>query len=108
MGFGGSGGGGSSTIAGSSDAALNNPVNNDVLAYNSTTQKWSNSQISGGPTGIDGLPAGTTLTVAYTAGSWPNRPTARTDILVQWIDVTGAAPVPPTALVGDLVIRDVS
>mgnify|MGYP004496626641 CR=1 FL=1 len=42
MGF-GSGGSGGGTIAGSNDVALNNPLNQEVLAYNSSTSKWSNA-----------------------------------------------------------------
>lgn len=30
------------------------------------------------------LPAGTTLTILKTSGTWPARPTSRTDIVVQW------------------------
>jgi hypothetical protein len=42
MGF-GSGGGGSGGIAGSNDVALNNPVNTEVLSYDSSTSKWKNA-----------------------------------------------------------------
>ncbi len=42
MGFGGSGGG-SGSVAGSSDVALNNPVNNNVLTYDSSSSKWKNA-----------------------------------------------------------------
>lgn len=41
MGFGGSGGG-SGSIAGSSDVALNNPQDSQVLTYSSSTAKWTN------------------------------------------------------------------
>lgn len=47
MSFGG-GGGGSGSIAGSSDAALSSPQDNQVLSYNSTTSKWVNRTISSG------------------------------------------------------------
>ena len=47
MGFGGSGGG-STTIAGASDAALNNPASNDVLTYDAVTSKWKNAIPTGG------------------------------------------------------------
>jgi hypothetical protein len=33
---------------------------------------------------VENLPAGTTLTVLKNAGTWPARPTARADIIVQW------------------------
>jgi hypothetical protein len=42
MGF-GSGGSGGGSIAGSNDVALNNPGNQEVLAYNTSTSKWSNA-----------------------------------------------------------------
>ncbi len=42
MGFGGSGGG-SSGISTSNDVALNNPANNNVLAFDTSTSKWKNS-----------------------------------------------------------------
>lgn len=108
MGFGGSGGGGS--VAGSSDVALNGPLNNDVLTYDSASSKWKNavSVGGGGAVSVQNLPAGTTLSLLFAGGVWPARPTSRTDILVQWIDSTGSASVPEGALVGDLVIRDVS
>lgn len=62
MGFGGSGGGGS--IAGSSDAALNNPINNHVLTYDSSVSKWKNAAVSSSanPTRVD---------VLYTSGAYP-------------------------------------
>jgi hypothetical protein len=41
---------------------------------------------------IDNLPAGTTLTVLKSGGVWPDRPTARSDIIVQW---KGPDPSPP-------------
>ncbi len=45
MGFGGNSGGGGS-IAGSSDAAMNNPADNDVLKFDSATSKWKNGPLS--------------------------------------------------------------
>lgn len=43
MGFGGSGGGGSSSIGGSTDAALSNPADEQVLVYDGTIGKWKNA-----------------------------------------------------------------
>lgn len=43
-------------------------------------------------TGIDALPAGTTITVSKSGSTWPARPTTRTDIVVAW---KGADPSPP-------------
>lgn len=84
MGFGGSGGGGGS-IASSSDVALNSPTNAQALTYDSATAKWKNATVSGGssPT-VETIPAGSTLTVQKSGGIWPARPTARTDVVVQW------------------------
>ena len=46
-----SGGGGSSSLAGLSDVTLSSPSNNQVLKYNSTSQKWENQNESGGGSG---------------------------------------------------------
>ncbi len=48
MGFGPGGGGGSSSIGGSTDVALSNPANNEVLTYDAGVGKWKNAVISGG------------------------------------------------------------
>lgn len=42
MGF-NSGGGGSSAISGATDVALSNPLNGQVLSYDSTSTKWRNT-----------------------------------------------------------------
>lgn len=47
MSFGG-GGGGSSSISSSTDVALSNPANGQVLGYNTTLGKWQNQTISSG------------------------------------------------------------
>lgn len=47
MGFGGSGSGGGS-IAGSTDVALNNPADTQVLTYDVSTSKWKNAQAQAG------------------------------------------------------------
>ena len=46
-------------------------------------------------TGIAGLPAGSVVRAYWTGSAWPARPTARTDISVEWVGGTDAAP--PTA-----------
>ena len=96
MSFNPGGGGGSSSIAGSTDVALSSVQNDQVLAYDNTSSKWQNKVGGGAPT-LANLPAGSTISVVYDSG-WPARPTARTDIIVQWIDFTTTAPVPPGAL----------
>lgn len=84
MGYGGSGGG-SSSIAGSSDVALSSPSDSQVLTYDSGTAKWTNADAQGGSVpSYANLPAGSTITVAKSGGSWPARPTSRNDIVVQW------------------------
>ena len=47
-----SGNGGSSTLAGLSDVSVATPSNGQVLKYNSTSNKWENSDESGGVSGI--------------------------------------------------------
>lgn len=84
MSFGGSGGSGSSSVAASTDVLLSNPANGQVLAYDGTSAKWTNQTQSGGSPTYDNLPAGTTLTVTKSGTTWPSRPTARGDIVVQW------------------------
>ena len=56
-----------------------------VLAKSSNANyatEWV-AQSGGAPTYAN-LPAGTTITVAKSGGTWPARPTARNDIIVQW------------------------
>ena len=58
MGF-GSGGSSTSSIAGASDATLNNPTNNEVLTYDGSTSMWKNAESGGSITwsNIQGKPA---------------------------------------------------
>ena len=63
MGFGGSGGGNGS-IAASTDVALSNPINNEVLTYDTTTSKWKNA--AQGVAGDGGVVASTSVTGNYT------------------------------------------
>lgn len=58
------GGGGSSSLAGLSDVTLSSPSNNQVLKYNSTSQKWENQNESGGGSGGHTIydPNGTAMT----------------------------------------------
>lgn len=46
MGFGG-GNSGNVSISGASDVALNNPSNNQVLSYDTTSLKWKNASVTG-------------------------------------------------------------
>lgn len=59
--------------------------------------------------GLDGLPAGSIVTVYWTGSAWQYagssitaRPTSRTDITVDFIDPVGGATPPAWANVGDL------
>lgn len=55
------------------------------------SKAFSASQITSGTFPISLMPAGTTLTVRKSGGTWPARPTSRTDITVIWV---GADPSP--------------
>ncbi len=70
-------------------AITNSPSTNQVLTWNGTAMAWTTA--SAGAVTIADLPAGSTITVAKSGGTWPARPTARTDIIVQW---KGADPSP--------------
>ncbi len=95
MGFGGAGGGNAS-IAGASDAAISNPTNQQVLTYDSNTQKWSNaSSGSQGGGNQDAL-----VYVGWSGTAWPSRPSVNH---VQWVGGTSATQ--PPALPGDLWTR---
>ena len=62
MGF-GSGGSSTSSIAGASDATLNNPASNEVLGYDSITSMWTNmTPASGSVTSVAGKTGIVTLT----------------------------------------------
>lgn len=75
---GGSGGGGSTittTLAGLSDVAIPSPVNNQLLAYNSTAAKWTNQStitatlIGNASTATSASYATFALTASYISGS---------------------------------------
>ncbi len=85
------GGGGGGSLSGDSDVALSSPANNQVLTYNSGTAKWTNAASQGGSPTYANAPAGSTFTVLKSGGTWPARPTSRTDVVVQW---KGADPSP--------------
>lgn len=51
----GGGGGGSSTLAGLTDVTITTPSNNQVLKYNSSTNKWENGSGSGTTTSLSDL-----------------------------------------------------
>lgn len=72
------------SISGADDTFLASPSNNQVLTYDSGTAKWVNAASQGGTPTYANLPAGSTITVAKSGGTWPARPTSRSDIVVQW------------------------
>lgn len=85
MGFNpGGGSGGATNVSGLTDVSLNNPANTQVLSYDSAIAKWKNAASSGSSPTLANLPSGVTITVMKSSGSWPARPTSRTDIIVQW------------------------
>lgn len=94
MGFGGSGSG-SGSIAGSSDAALSNPQESQVLAYNATTSKWTNSASAGG---------GFVRYVYYNGIAWPARPNGVETVV--WVGSTSAAPPIEAVETFDMWIHD--
>lgn len=46
------------------------------------------------------IPAGSVLAVYWTGTAWPSRPTARTDVTVDWTDHTGTSTTPAAAIAG--------
>ena len=98
MGF-GSSSGGSSSIATSSDVALSSPVDNNVLAYDSSTSKWKNAVVSGG----GGSSTYALGRVRYNSG-WPStRPTGYA--FIDWIKSAPGDPDPASAIMvqGDTI-----
>ena len=69
-------------------AASNAPASGQLLGWDGTNLTWASA---GSTPTYANLPAGTTLTVVKSGGTWPARPTSRTDIVVQW---KGADPSP--------------
>ncbi len=83
------GGGGSGSIGGSSDVALSNPANNDVLAYDISTSKWKNAPVHGG-----GNTSTTTVTTDTTAQAGQ---TLLVDTASSDVTITLPAPQPQQA-----------
>lgn len=48
------------------------------------TKSYVDTAVGGVTVNYSNLPAWTTLTITKTSGTWPARPTARNDIIVQW------------------------
>lgn len=67
------------------------PTNAQVLTYNLSTGLWAPAAPIPILSDMSNAPAGYMHTVVKTGGTWPARPTARTDIIVRW---KGADPGP--------------
>ena len=94
MGFGGSAGGGGS-LSGSSDVAMSNVLNDQVLKYDSAAAKWKNGTSSSGAT---------LGTIEYNGSSWPTRPAASTAQIFMSTKYPTAAE-PSDMVIGDIWIR---
>lgn len=79
------GGGGSSSIGGSTDVALSNAADGQVLRYNGTQAKWNNA--------VAGKSSVLRVTYNTSTSSWGTRPNAD---YVEWV-----GPVDPGVLAQD-------
>ena len=84
-------------------------VNGHALSSNVTLSASDvDARSSSWTPSVSDIPAGSTLSVVFN-GSWPARPTNRTDVVVQWLDFTGTAGAPSAGLENvDIVIQDSS
>lgn len=74
-------------VSAAAQTALNAKVNTSAIgAANGIASLDGTTKLP-----ISQLPAGATISVLKSGGSWPVRPTARTDIIVRW---KGASPGP--------------
>jgi len=64
-------------------AVSNSPASDQVLSWDGSALTWVTPAAGGAPTYAN-IPAGSTITVAKSAGTWPARPTSRNDVVVQW------------------------
>lgn len=96
MGFGGSGGSGNSSISGSSDVALSNPANQEVLAFDTASSKWKN---------VTGL-ANTQVIVRWNSSTnqWAARPASAPFgvLFLSTNDANATAPTDINLLSGDI------
>ena len=95
MGFGGSSGG-SGSLSGSSDVALSNPVNQEVLAYDAASSKWKNAAGA----------AGAQVVVRWnsTTNQWSARPSSAAFgvLFLSTNDVNATPPTDINLLSGDI------
>lgn len=96
----GAGGGGGSSISSSSDTALSNPTKNDVLTFNDTTAKWTNTPLAHK---LDTSHLTTMEGIAIYSGQtgWPARPTGFAR--VRWV---GGVSRPSAMIAGDVWEHD--
>ncbi len=105
MGFGGSGGG-SASIAGSSDVALNNPANNNVLTYDTSSSKWKNAASAA----VVPQDWGILPTLYWSGTAWPTRtvPSGYSGPIIWDSAADDSATVPSGSIAGDRWLRRVS
>jgi hypothetical protein len=104
MGFGGSGGGGGGSVGNSTDVALNNPANNQVLSYDSAISKWKNGVVPANAADTVNLTGTQTVTGTKTFSAAPVVPDASfaiakianlqaqlntAPVVVKWVNGTG-------------------
>ena len=107
----GSGGGGSTTLAGLTDVNISSPSNNDVLKYNSTSQKWENGPDSGATyTEVTGtlISGSTSITLQDASITTSSTIDVYTSDGTEWNDITlatGSVTLTFDAQSGDLGVK---
>ena len=105
MSFSGSGGSGSS-VSGSSDVALSNPLNSQVLTYNTSVAKWTNATPSAG---VNPWDYGVYPRVIWNGTSWPTRssslPSGYSGAVEYWSAADSSATSPSDRVTGDIWTR---
>ena len=77
-----------------SPALTGTPTAPTAAAGTNTTQVATTAFVlaNGGSPTLANLPAGTVVRRYYSGSAWPARGTARTDLSVEWVDLSGDAP----------------
>lgn len=97
----GGGGGGSSTLAGLTDVAISSASNNQVLKYNSTSQKWENANGSGSDSWVD---VTGTLNAGSTSIILSNAAITTASTIDYYTDVFGVSPTNAVISTGQVVL----
>lgn len=101
------------SLSAASDVYFNNPIDNQVLSYDSATVKWTNKTVtgSGGTLALDEMASGVSFDVVYDGANWTYggatvtaRPTSRTDLIMQCVNPIDSS-VPGFAITGDRLLR---